>query len=88
MPAIKTTVRSVHEPWGFVVLNAGDNRGVVTKATLDVLRGGSVIGQLVVTNVEKSLATANIVRSSLAEGETIRPGDVITVSKDSLAATL
>ena len=48
-----TTVKQAFRTTGdFVVINAGNNQGVVNKAQLDVLRRGQPICKLLVTSVE------------------------------------
>jgi hypothetical protein len=72
--------------FGFVILNSGNTSGVVSGATLDVKRGGEVVGQLKVTNVEQKFAVADVVEGSVAPGSEIRPGDTVTVSRLSSAS--
>ena len=86
MPSIRTTVKSVYGEWGFIVIDAGNRQGVVRQATLDVVRGGSIIAQAIVTQVEQGVAVANILKDSVAAGVTVQIGDVVTVSEDSRAA--
>jgi hypothetical protein len=72
--------------FGFVMLNAGNTSGMVTGATLDVKRGGNVIAQLKVTNVDQRYAVADIVEGTLAAGTQVQPGDTVTVSRVSTAS--
>ena len=72
--------------FGFVTINAGNTSGVVTGATLDVKRGGNVIAQLKVTNVEQRYAVADIVEGTLAAGTQVQSGDTVTVSRVSTAS--
>ncbi|MEZ5303419.1 MAG: hypothetical protein R3F11_22675 [Verrucomicrobiales bacterium] len=78
-------LRSVYGPWGFVVLSSGDRSGVVVNAKLDVMRGGSKVGEIIVTAVEPGSAVADIVRGSVAEGDQLRPGDSVRVAEGSVA---
>jgi hypothetical protein len=84
--SFRSRIRSVDNNWGFVVIDGGDRSGVVTGATLDVKRGGRVIGQLRVTNVEQNRAVADIIKGSVAEGESVAPGDTVTISRISSAS--
>lgn len=86
MPAIRTSVKTVYGDWGFVVINAGNRQGVVRQATLDIVRGGSIIAKAVVTQVEQGVSVANILKDSQAAGVSVQVGDVVTVSADSTAA--
>ncbi|MGJ8696120.1 MAG: hypothetical protein ACSHYF_07365 [Verrucomicrobiaceae bacterium] len=72
-----TSVRTVFRQWGFVTLAGGDNIGVVKKSKLSVVRNGEEIAQLIVTGVEANTAAANIIPSSVKEGETVSPGDKV-----------
>jgi len=76
-PSLRTKIRSIYSNWGFVILSAGDTQGVVTGSTLDVLRGGEVIGKLKVTAVEAGRSSANIILDSVAEGVSLRSGDTV-----------
>ena len=86
MPAIRTSVKTVYGDWGFVVINAGNRQGVVRQATLDIVRGGTIIAKAVVTQVEQGVAVANILKHSQAAGTEVQVGDVVTVSESSTAA--
>lgn len=72
--------------FGFVTINAGNGSGVVSGATLDVKRGGSVVAQIKVTNVEQRYAVADIVPGSLAAGSEVQVGDTVAVSRASSAS--
>jgi len=81
-PSLRTRISSVYRNWGFVILSAGDKAGVVADSTLDVLRGGEVIGKLKVTAVEAGRASADIVLDSVAEGTTLQAGDTVVAEKE------
>lgn len=83
LPSLKTSLRNIYPTWGFVTLNAGNNAGVTTNSTLDVIRDGEVIAKLLVTAVESRSASASIIPDSLAENVTLMVGDrVVASSKD------
>lgn len=84
MKSINARIASVYNSWGFVVLSAGDNAGVVSRAKLNVERGGEVIAELLVTNLEPTRCVADIIPGSMEPGQMIRPGDKLTVHPDSL----
>lgn len=86
LPTLNTTIRSVFANWGFVILNAGNAQGVVPGSTLDVLRGGEIVGQLKVTAVEQNRASADVVTEDLAAGVNVRPGDRVVAHKEEAAA--
>ncbi len=78
----RASIVQVDRAYGFITLSAGNNRGVVSGATLDIKRGGTNIGQAKVTNVEQGYAIADVLGVSAAE---IQVGDTVTVSSVSNA---
>ncbi|MES2996736.1 MAG: hypothetical protein V4733_07995 [Verrucomicrobiota bacterium] len=83
LPTLRTTIRSIYPAWGFVTLGAGNNAGVVTNSTLNVVRDGQTIAKLVVTAVESTRASANIVPDSLAPDTTLMVGDRVAAPEPS-----
>jgi len=81
-PSLRTRISSIYRNWGFVILSAGDTQGVVTGSTLDVLRGGEVIGKLKVTAVEAGRASADIVLDSVSDGTTLQAGDTVVAERE------
>ncbi len=81
LESLKTSICSVYRNWGFVILAAGDSKGVVSGSTLDVLRGGEVVGKLKVTAVESGRASADIILDSVTAGTTLRPGDTVKAER-------
>ena len=75
LPELNTRIRSIYPNWGFVTLAAGNNAGVVTGSTLNVIRDNQVIAQLLVTAVESTSSSASIVPDSLASDVTLMVGD-------------
>ena len=73
----RASIVQVDRGYGFITLNAGNTRGVVSGATLDIKRGGSVIGQAKVTNVEQSYAIADLAGVNAAD---VQVGDTVTVA--------
>ncbi len=80
----RASIVQVDRDYGFITLSAGNNRGVVSGATLDIKRGGSVVGQAKVTNVEQSYSIADLVGVSAAD---IQVGDSVSVSAASSSRT-
>lgn len=82
LSSLKTSIRSIYPTWGFVTLNAGNNAGVTSSSTLDVVRDGATIAKLLVTSVEGRSASASIIPDSIAQDITLMAGDrVVTGSK-------
>jgi SMC interacting uncharacterized protein involved in chromosome segregation len=75
LPSVNTRIRSIYPNWGFVTLASGNNVGVVTNSTLNVVRDGKTIAQLLVTAVESTTASASIVPDSMAPDVTLMVGD-------------
>ncbi|MSU59874.1 MAG: hypothetical protein EXS35_17195 [Pedosphaera sp.] len=63
--------------WQFVVLNAGENQGILPYAELLVTRGGEVVAKLRIKSVEDNQCIANILpgwgSGKVAEGDTVIP---------------
>ncbi len=78
--AFTARVSQFFPEWQFAILNKGNSGGVIANASLDVKRGVNVIAKLKVMNVEQNGAVAEVVKGSLAEGDTIRTGDIVVAS--------
>lgn len=76
-PDFTARVARSYNEWGFVVLNKGNGGGVFANADLEVKRGKNVIAKLRVRNVEQGSSVADIVPGSLAEGSSVRTGDLV-----------
>ncbi|HSJ01195.1 MAG TPA: hypothetical protein VK956_02025 [Verrucomicrobium sp.] len=81
-PGFTARVAQAFQEFGFVVLNKGNNGGMFVDAILDVKRGRSVVAKLKVRDVEQAMSVADLVPGSLAQGESIRSGDLVVASKD------
>ena len=73
----QSNVKKAYNKWGFVVVNGGNDQGVVDRAQLDVYRRGQPICKLLVTSVEPSESVAEIIPGSLAAGQTVQIGDTV-----------
>jgi ABC-type transporter Mla subunit MlaD len=80
LPTLDTRIRTIYPTWGFVTLAAGNNSGVVANSTLNIMRGGEVIGKLLVTAVESGSASASIVPDSLSEDTVLMVGDRVVAA--------
>ncbi len=80
LPTLNTRIRSVYPTWGFVTLAAGNNGGVVANSTLNVLRDGQTIAQLLVTSVESGSASASIIPDSVSPDTTLMVGDRVVAA--------
>lgn len=63
--------------WGFVIIEGGNDQGVVQRAQLDVYRRGQPICKLLVTSVEPSQSVADIIPGSLVPGQSVQQGDTV-----------
>lgn len=80
LPTLNTSIRSIYPNWGFVTLAAGNNAGVVASSTLNVVRDGSTIAQLLVTSVERGSASASIIPDTVATDVTLMTGDRVVAA--------
>ncbi|NJM39132.1 MAG: hypothetical protein HC845_15465 [Akkermansiaceae bacterium] len=75
LSSLETRIRNIYPNWGFVTLASGDNGGVISNSTLDVVRDGQTIAKLMVTAVESTTASASIIPDSMDSDVTLRVGD-------------
>ncbi|MEM7147307.1 MAG: hypothetical protein AAF591_19480 [Verrucomicrobiota bacterium] len=75
---IRVPIREVYNEYGFVVLGAGENMGIVPRAKMDVTRNGFHIGTVTVSTVDPSYSTATIDENTLSAGEQVLAGDTVT----------
>lgn len=74
---LKTSVRSIYDTWGFIILSGGANEGVVLGSKLAVMRGNDKIAELNVSTVEPTMSSAEVIPSTMTEGEKIMVGDKV-----------
>lgn len=85
MPELTARITSVQPEWGFAVISAGSNQGIVGNAKVDFVRGGSVIGQGTITQLETGRSIVTIINNTLSGGDYPRAGDKVSTSSDSIA---
>lgn len=78
LPAnLKGTVMAVDPKWNFVVLNIGQNQGVLESGELLVSRDGRLVAKVIVSTVEKDRCIANMVPGwqlgDIIEGDQVIP---------------
>jgi len=77
LPAdLKGKILVVDPKWDFVVLNIGDNQGVIQDGELLVSRDGKLVAKVIVRTVEKDRSIANIV-PGWKLGEVIEGDEVV-----------
>jgi hypothetical protein len=77
LPAdLKGKILVVDPKWDFVVLNIGDNEGVIQDGELLVSRDGKLVAKVIVRTVEKDRSIANIV-PGWKLGEVIEGDEVV-----------
>jgi hypothetical protein len=74
--ALKGKILVVDPKWDFVVLNIGDNEGVIQDGELLVSRDGKLVAKVIVRTVEKDRSIANIV-PGWKLGEVIEGDEVV-----------
>jgi cell shape-determining protein MreC len=76
-PDLSTKVLAVDPKWHFVVLDAGEEQGVIEHGELLVSRGGRLIAKVLVSRVEKNRCIANVMDgwdlAELLEGDQAFP---------------
>lgn len=73
--SLSARVVAVNKDWGFVVVDAGQARGVTQSSKLLVVRGTQTVGKLSIVTVQDGRTIANILPDTLAQGMEIAPGD-------------
>lgn len=73
--SLSARVVAVNSDWGFVVVDAGQSRGITEATKLLVTRGSQTVGKLSIVSIQGNRTIANILPDTLAEGMTIAPGD-------------
>lgn len=78
LPAdLNTKVLALDPKWGFVILDAGEDQGMMEHGELLVNRGGRLVARVLITRVEKNRSVANIMPgwelTQLIEGDTAIP---------------
>ncbi len=78
LPATLTGKVTAADPkWDFVVINVGEDQGVLKHSRLYVSRDGKLVAKLRVTSVEKSQSIANVMEGwrvgDVIEGDTVIP---------------
>lgn len=81
-PGFTARVAQAFQEFGFVVLNKGNANGIFADALLDVKRGRQVVARLKVRDVEQGMSVADLVPGTLAQGESIRSGDLVVAAKE------
>jgi peptidoglycan hydrolase CwlO-like protein len=75
--ALDTQVVAVNPDWGFVIVNAGQNKDINAASRLIVTRDSVVIGKLNVISVHGNQALANINYEVDYSGRQVAPGDKV-----------
>lgn len=75
--ALRGKVLVTDPKWNFVVLDIGENQGVLQYGEMLVNRNGKLVGKVVVSNVQKDRSIANMVPGwelgEVMEGDTVIP---------------
>lgn len=73
--SLSAQIVAVNSDWGFVIVNAGQSKGITEASKLLVTRGTQTVGKLSIVSVQGDRTVANILPDTLAEGMNIAPGD-------------
>jgi hypothetical protein len=78
-PDLNAKVLAVDPKWHFVVLDAGEDQGVIEHGELLVSRGGKLVAKIQVSRVEKNRCVANVMDgwnlAEMMEGDRAIPAD-------------
>jgi hypothetical protein len=77
MPPVNGKVVAVDPKYDFVVLNVGENQGVVENGTLLVNRDGKLVAKVRVTKVEPNRSIANVLPDWKQSGVDLMEGDQV-----------
>ncbi|MDF1741023.1 MAG: hypothetical protein P1U86_17805 [Verrucomicrobiales bacterium] len=83
----QSEIRNAYNQWGFVVVQGGNDQGVVNRAQMDVYRRGQPICKLLVTSVEPTYSVADIIPGSLAPGQSVQMGDTVVKTVRAMTTT-
>lgn len=72
--------------FGFVILNKGNQAGMVANANLEVRRGGNTVAKLKVRDVEQGRSVADIIPESMSPQDAVRSGDLVVAVKQAAPA--
>jgi hypothetical protein len=76
-PGLKGTVMAVDPKWDFVVLNVGEDQGVLPDGEMLVSRDGKLVAKVIVRSVQKDRSIANLVPGwqlgEIIEGDEVIP---------------
>ena len=78
LPAeLKATVKSFDPKWGFLILNAGSDQGIIKNAELLLSRDSKLVAKVKISSVQKGQSIANLVPgwqlTDVAEGDLAIP---------------
>lgn len=76
-PGTKGNVVAVDPKYDFVILDIGENQGVLERAQMLVNRDGKLIGKVQITQVEPNRSIANVLQDWKQEGTEIMEGDQV-----------
>jgi hypothetical protein len=75
--ALRGKVLAVDPKWNFVILDVGENQGILEYGELLVNRNGKLVGKVIVRNVQKDRSTANLMPGweigEVIEGDQVIP---------------
>lgn len=70
-------VLAVNPTWNFIVINLGDQNGVIKGSEMLVKRDAQIVAKVKITSVEPLTSIADIIPESVAPGSAVQTGDVI-----------
>ncbi len=74
----RATVTAAYSKWGFLVLDQGNDGGSIAMSTVAISREGKPIASAIITHVTPDHSVADIIPGTLAHGQSIQIGDLIS----------
>ena len=75
--ALEGKVLALNPTWKFIVINLGDQNGVINGSEMVIKRDTQIIARVKVTSVEPLTCIADIIPESILAGFAIQAGDVV-----------
>jgi len=71
-------VLAVNQTWNFIVINLGDQNGILNGSEVLIKKDAQVIAKAKITSVEPLTSVADLISGSLLPGTTVQVGDLVT----------
>ena len=76
-PGQEGKILAVNQTWNFVVINLGDQNGMLNGSEIMIKRDAKVIAKAKITSVEPLTSVADLIPNSMLPGSAVQAGDVV-----------